>query len=480
MRLTPVLRSPPIFHYWKDFGAGKKRRIPYYKQWWNCWRGPIANAKIEDRTLSLEQLPPGSRIMDAQDFMTGHIDALPNDILRLKQENIKYDHPWPFNIQLDPVRNQEPMYHYTIETRFFQPRDDCLVLTNTLLETERLKANPPFEASAEHLETIDRQYRWFTKGDSVMVKLPRARVFPKINKKPKMTFGITKERQESNILNYLSDFSQALIAQKLNEETKQMKLEELLTRRSLTLPFCRVPFERSAKKLDLNLTIEAMSIANKPLPLLNPDPQSTRVRPPTDIHPRSWRSLMESNKVYAPSWSFTLPRGSHLHTIHLISRTIRNPDEGEMMARCIVHAFGLANQFARLRVHEACLDRCPGESKQTSVIMQDPLSVAAEIQDKELLNEPIVLQAIGFELSKGHFHFVRYQLNASDIDDLNVHRVKNQAWYSGPISDINEAFRFFLDFQACNSSTEATKLIEEEEDCTDSDSLIKESQQQTV
>lgn len=447
MKLSLVLYSPPKFHYWKHFGAGKKRRIPFYKQWWNYWRNTIWRKPINDQTLSIQQLPPGSRILDAEDFMQGPIDALPDEIIRMKNEKIVYDHPWPFNVKLDSVKNQELMYNYTIESRFYFPRLDCQILSNTIIETDKLEAKCPIEITDEHLDVLQRQYDWSTKNDSVLVRLPRKREWPKINLKPKSKYGLTKERQEMNVMSSLNDFSQTLLAQHYSKQQNLDELKELLSRRSIAFPYCQVPFERDNKKINLDLTIDFLSIGDSPIELINPHPENTKLKEPVDIHPRSWRSLIEQTRNYEPNWCFSLPRNSHLHTIQLASRIKRDHrDEDEMLARSIIHAHGLTSQYARLRNYEQSEINRSEDSKHSSIVLQDPLKFSRG-HDEDLLERPIVLQTIAFELPLGNFHFMKYQLNTTEFDDSNKNRVKNQAWYSGPIRDLREALSFYLDFQ---------------------------------
>lgn len=447
MRLSLVLYSPPRFHFWKHFGAGKKRRIPFYKHWWHSWRNIIWRRPINDQTLSAQQLPPNSRILNAEDFMQGPIDALPDEIIKMKNEKVVYDHPWPFNVKLDPIKNQELMYNYSIDTRFYFPRQDCQVLSNTIVDADKLEANCPIELTDEHLNAIKRQYEWATKNDSVLVRLPRKREWPKVNLKPLASYGISKERQEMNVMNSLNDFSQTLLAQHHKKQRNLDELNELLSRRSIAFPRCQVPFERDNKKINLDLTIDFLSIGDSPIKVINPNPESTRGKEPIDIHPRTWRSLIELTRNYQPNWCFSLPKNSYLHTIQLASRIIRDHrDEDEMLARSIIHAHGLTSQYARLRNYEKNEINRSGESKHSSTVLQDPLEFS-RVSDEDLLERPIVLQTIGFELPLGNFHFMKYQLNTTKFDDSNRNRVKNQAWYSGPINDLREALRFYLDFQ---------------------------------
>lgn len=467
MRLTQVLHGPPVFHFWKDFGAGKKRRIPYFKQWKSLWRSEIARKKVADHTLSLDKLPSGSRIMQAEDFMDGPIDALPDELIRRKNEKIIYDHPWPYNVQLDPIKSQKLMYCYTIDSRFFVPRHDSQVLTNTILETDQLEACPPIEPTADHIETIERQYDWATKGDSVLVRLPRKREWPKINIRPSAKYGLTKERKEVNIMNTMYDYTQTILAKYYHELGNREKLGEILARRFLAYPHCQVPFERESQNINLDLFIDSMSLSHSPLPQIATNPQETRNREPVNIEPRSWKSILEKSRQYSPAWSFTLPPNAHLHTIQLASRIKReHRDADEMLARSLIHAFGLTGQFARLRAYEksARLNRTNESNKQASCVLHDPMGFR-EVDDKDLLDQPIVLQTISYDFQMGNFHFMRYQLNSLKFDDKNPERVKNQAWHSGPISDLGQALRYYLDFQSCDSSIVSRMTSERAAQC---------------
>lgn len=458
MKLTAVLNLPPKFLYWKEFGAGKKRRIPYTKQWWDIWRYEIGRKKVIDHTLPLHMLPPNSRLMDAEDFMTGPIDALPDELLRMKNDNTLIDHPWPYNIKLDPKKNQELQYTYTIDTRFYIPRDDCLVLTNTVLETDKLKAMPPFEPTDEHINTINRQYEWATKGDTVLVRQPKARQFPRINLKPQAKFGVSKERQETSIMSSFDDYSQNLVAQYYHKLQNREQLSEILDRKTIAFPHCLVPLERDSRKINLQLCIDIMSLSRQPLPQINLNPHNTVDKNIPNIKPRTWRSILEQTRNYEPNWSFTLPRNSFLNTIHLASRIIRvHRNTDEMLARSIMHAYGLGNQYARLKCYEnKVLASKFDESKQASAILQNPMDEETVRQNdrKEFLEKPIVLQAIGFELPMGNFHFTRYQLNTTNLSG----QIKNQAWYSGPISDLTEALRYYLDFQSFDQAKASETL----------------------
>lgn len=450
MRLTQPLCLPPVFRFWKDFGAGRQRRMPHFKHWRHVWRRIIARKEIPDHTLKPEQLPPGSIIMDAEDFMTGPIDAMPAEILKMKEEQIVYDHPWPFNVKLDAIRHQKPIRKYTMYTRFFVPAEDSQALSNTLLEPEALEAKPLVEPNDEQYETAMRHYTWSTKGDSVLVRQPAAFEFPFINRRPMAKYGVTKERKEFNVMSSLHSLTQTILASHLKEQGKHDALDLLMNQRSLAFPRCQALYERQNVEMSLHLTIDNLSIGNAPLPLINTNPESTREREPIDLHPRSWKSLLEPTNMYSTNWTFSLPKNVHLNTIMLASRIKRQHRENEMMARAMIHSFGLTSQFARLRAYESQMSRVSGESSQASAVLLDPLTVPG-VNDKDLLEQPIVLQTIGLDLDSNQFHFMRYQLNTLKFDDTIKDRIKNQAWYSGPISDLRDVLRFYLDFLTFDS-----------------------------
>lgn len=462
MRLTAVLNARPKFHYWREFGWGKKRKAYWYNFWFRKWQRDILRKPVKDYTLTLDKLPPGSRLMDAEDFMVGPIDAMPEQLLKNKNEPVVYDHPWPYNVRLDPIKSQEPVRMYQIETRFFKPREDAQVLTNTILETDQLEARPPFEPDHEQLETIRRHFDWAVSKDSVLVRLPNKREFPRINIRPRTKYGITQERKEVNVLNSYYDFSRALLTKyymDLNQREQQQRedIQEINGRRSIAFPHCQVPFERETHRLNLNLCIDTMSLSGKPLPQIELNPETTREKEAINIEPRSWRSLLESTRVYKPDCTFTLPQKAYPHTILLaarIKRELRDPDD--MLARSLVHAFGLATQFARF---EAFSRRQLGEniSQRSSIVLENPLNVSTD--DESLLRNPIVLQTIGYDSLMERFCFTRFQLNTLNFDDTNEKRIKNQAWYSGPITDIGQALRYYLDFQSFNKSSAERMLL---------------------
>lgn len=451
MRLTQPLLLPPVFRYWKDFGAGHQRRMPHFKWWRHTWKRIIARKEIADHTLKPEQLPPGSRIMNGEDFMIGHIDAMPEELIRLKNEKVIYDHPWPYNVKIDPIKGQPAMRVYDINTRFYVPREDCQVLTNTLLESDKLEARPVVEPNDEQLKMADRHYKWSTTGDNVLVRQPKKREYPKINLDPRARYGIAKERAEVNVLLSLQSFCQTILASHLSHQGEMEKLESILERRSLAFPKCVAPFERQNKRFSMDLCVDNLSIGNIALPLLNTNPESTRERKPINIHPRSWKSLLEPTQKYVPDFSFSLPKKANPHTILLASRIKReHRDENDMLARSMIHSFGLASQIARLKAFEGHMSKVSEESNQASPVLLDPLGVPG-VNDEDLLEQPIVLQSIGYDLTLGQFHFMRYQLNTLNFDDTKEDRIKNQAWYSGPIHDLRDVLRYYLDFQAFDS-----------------------------
>lgn len=468
MRLTQVLHGPPVFRFWKHFGAGLQRRQPNFKNWRHAWISRIERTKIPDYTIPAEKLPPGARVLTGEDLLAGHIDEMPEQLLERKQNKnspILYDHPWPFNVRLDPLLEQEPFYNYSIYTRFFTPQLDCQVLTNTIIESDALEARPPVEPTSEHVDNIMRQFDWATRDDSILVRLPKERNWPRLNIKPRRSYGIAKERMEVNVMNAFSSYAQTLLAKYYHEQGNQMKLEEILNHRSLAYPHCVVPFERDnmdKKKLNMDLFIDSMLIGKKPLPAINTEPANTRHRQPIDIAPRSWRSLLPTTRQYTPAWSFALPQDARLHTIQISSRIKRKyrPDDGEMLARSIVHAFALTSQYARLQASSdignssSSSELTPQSGTQSGLcsnILQDPLSVK-QVNNRDLLDQPIVLQTISFDKLAGSFQFLRYQLNTLNFDDQNPARVKNQAWHSGPISELSEALRYYLDFLTFDSS----------------------------
>lgn len=449
MRLTPVLNIPPVFHFWKDFGAGKKRRIPFYQIWKKRWRLDVGRREIRDYTLRADQLPAGSRVLDAQDFMTCHIDSLPDDIIEAKNKRIIYDHPWPFNVKIDDYKDRTPYYSYKIENRFFVPREDGLVLTNTVLMEDQMKAKPPIEPTEDHLAVVRRQYKWATQGDSILIKLPRVREFPKMNKKLPRVFGSSEERKEVHVLSSLADISQTILAQHYSKNKDcDEQLNELINRRSLAFPHCATPINRQSEILVLDLCLDTLSLSKSPIKPLNSNPSQTRDIAPVDISPRTWRSLIEKNRDYPNNWTFTLPRRAFPHTVQIGSRIKRfQREEDEMLARSLVHAYGLTTQYARFRALE---NQETDESNRSTLVLQDPQDVVVP-HDNDILKDPIMLQVIALQQRSNSFHFLRFQLNTLKIDDSNPNRIKNQAWYSGPISDIDQVFRYYLDFQAYHS-----------------------------
>lgn len=463
MHLTRVLNAPPVFRYWKHFGAGFRRRQPNFKKWQYNWIAHINRRKIPDHTIPKDMLPPGARVMEAEELLQGNIDDMPDEIIRRQKDNTVYDHPWPFNAKLDPIKNQEPIYHYNLESRFYTPREDCLVLTNTIIESDTLEANPPIEPNNEDIEYLRRQYDWATQRDSVLVRLPKKRQFPRIDQIPRATYGLSKSRKESNILNTMSNYAQMLLSKHYHGQANHEKLNAILDQRSLSYPHCQAPFEREpGKRLSLDLFIDSMLIGKQPLPQIDLQPTKTKQVEPLDIKPRTWRSLLEQTRNYSPAWSFTLPRNAYLHTIQLNSQILReHRDTNEMLARSVVHAFGLTSQFARLRALSESTGATnlgsPTTHFHSSCILLDPLSIK-QVNDKDLLDQPVVLQTIGYDHNRGEFLFMRYQLNTLNFDDKNPDRIKNQAWHSGPISELDQALRYYLDFQAFDSSM-AAKMI---------------------
>lgn len=455
MKLSPILGLPPKFHFWKDFGAGKKKRMPVYKWWHDHYRGKIEREKPDDYTLKPEQLPPGSRLMDAKDFMQGHIDLMPDELIKLRDEGKElWDHPWPFNVRLDPIKSQDLVHHYNLETRFYVPREDCLVLTNTILETDSMQANPPFEMNPEQVEIARRHLNWAMQGDSILAKKPRRRQMPRIDQKPRRDIGIHKHRSEMNTMSSLSDITQLVLAQHLQQTGDKSMLDDLFMRQSLCFPKCNVPLRRSDRLMNLDLCIDSLSLSNEPLPVINSKLEETKSKAAVDIKPRSWKSILEKTRSYSPDWSFSLPTKSNLHTIQLCSRIRRDyRDPDEMFARAVVHSFGLAYQFGRFKEYAKLLQSHQDghSSKQGSVILQNPLN-HQELQHKNALERPIVLQAIAFDQFQNLFHFLRYQLNTTSFDDQDESRLKNQVWYSGPVEDLEQVLRYYLDFQSFNPS----------------------------
>lgn len=458
MRLTQVLNSPPIFRFWKHFGAGLKRRQPNFKHWRHTRIAFFDRRKIPDNTLPAEMLPPGARLVEADDLMTGHVDEMPDEMLERKQSPpILYDHPWPFNVKLNPINSQAPIHCYNINTRFYKPVEDCQVLTNSLIETDSLEAHPPLEPSNEHMEAIQRHIDWATKGDSLLVRLAKDRspMWPRLNVKVRRQYGITKERMEVNIMNSITSYVQMLLAKHYHEQGDQVKLDEILSQRSVAYPHCTVPFERGQDNamIHMDLFIDSMMLSSKPLPQIETKPDATRLQEPLSIRPRTWRSLLEKTRNYSPSWSFTLPRSAQLHTSQLSSRILRkHRNDNEMLARLMVHAFGLTSQFARFRAVSNHNETSENDtSAWGTCVLQNPLDVE-QVNQKDLLDQPIVLQTIGYDHHLGQFRFMRYQLNTLNFNDQEPGRVKNQAWHSGPISDLEQVLRYYLDFQAFDST----------------------------
>lgn len=454
MRISPVLGLPPKFHFWKDFGAGKKKRMPVYKWWHDHYRGKIEREKPLDYTLKPDQLPPGSRLLDAEDFMRGHIDLMPDELIKKRDEKFVWNHPWPFDVRLDPIKSKDLIHHYNIESRFYVPRDDCLTLTNTVLETDAMQANPPFDICPEYVEIAQRHLDWAKQGDSILAKKPRKRQMPRLDRKPIREYGIHKHRVEMNTMISLADLTQTLLAKHLKAEGNSSMLDELLMRQALGFPHCNVVLTRSDRLMNLDLCIDSLSLSKRPLPVIDSNLEGTRAKAAIDIRPRTWKSILEQTRSYTADWSFSLPIESNLHTIQICSRIrrdYRSPDE--MLARALVHSFGLAYQFDRFREYAKLVQSHQDghSSKQASVILQNPLN-HRELDNKEALQRPIVLQAIAYDYGQDLFHFLRYQLNTTRFDDQNEARVKNQAWYSGPVGELEQVLRYYLDFQSFNSS----------------------------
>lgn len=410
MRVTQVLYGPPIFRHWKEFGAGKdlKKRQKYFIQWQYIWNAFIRRMKIADKTLPVDKLPPGARVLDAEDFLCGHIDDMPEKLMRIKSgEKVIYDHPWPYNVRLDTVTKQEPIHYYTIDTRFFFPSQDIQNLTNTIIETDSMEAQPPIEPQAQDIDQIQNKIHWAVAKDSVLVRLPKKREFPKINIKPKAEYGITDERAETHVLKSLAHHSQAILSHHKFHNGGQFN--EYLKLSSLSFPHCRVLLERESQKIGFDLCIDHMTLGRDPLPVINSSPEDTKSKELANIRPRTWKSIIEKTRFYNNDWSFKFPSGAHPRTIYLAARIKRELPDEEMLSRNIMHAYGLTSQLARMRQQEL----------------------------------PITLQVISYKLMpKRTFFFTRFQLNTLDFGNI-----KNQAWHSGPIEDVSAAFRYFLDFE---------------------------------
>jgi len=421
MRITKVLNGPPVFRFWKEFGEGKtlKKRQGYLPQWNYKWNFFVRRMEIADKTIPQEKLPPSSIVMDASDFMVGHIDALPEKLMKIKSgEKVVYDHPWPYNFVEDPMKNQEPIYHYTIDTRLFSPSEDVQHFTNTLIETDRMKAYPPLAPTDKDFDQLQRKIDWALHKDSVLVRLPGRREFPKINMRPNARYGITDERAESNLLKSVAHYSQTVLANHSFHDKE--KFNQYLKLLVLSYPHCKVLFERDSHKIGLDLFIDHMTVANDPIPPINPSPDSTISKELSDIRPRSWRSVIEKRRFYENEWSFKFPHGSFPRTIYLASRIKRDLPNEEMMSRNIIHAYGLTRQLATLKEYKL----------------------------------PISLQVISYKLLPVKtFFFTRFQLNTLDFSG-----VKNQAWHSGPIEDVEEAFLYFLDFENVDSKVDDKML----------------------
>ena len=303
--------------------------------------------------------------------------------------------------------------------RFFNPKEDIENFTHTIIETESMLPNPPFEPQADHIDQMQRSIDWALSRDSVLVRLPRKREFPKVNIKPRAKYGIHSERAERNVLKSMASYSQEVLSRQTLED--KGKFEGYLNLNSLSYPQCRLLLERDSHHIGLNLFIDHMTVSRDPLPIINPSPVETELKRITDIHPRTWRSLLEKTNNYSNDWSFKFPPRLHPRTIYLSARIKRDLPDEEMLARNVAHAFGLTNQLARHCSHEL----------------------------------PIVLQVISYRSQpKEAFFFTRYQLNT-----LEFGAMKNQAWHSGPVEDRSLAFSYFLDFENLDTSETFKELI---------------------
>lgn len=425
MKLTIPLCSPPKFHFWKDFGAGfRRRRYPFHKYWNNYWKRSILNAKIRDERLQPDQLPENARVVKAEDLV---------NIQLPETSNVEfYNHPWPFNIEEDHVEKRPKVYAYNHLTRFYRPEKDALTLTNTLMEPSLdVPCNPHLDLLTHELEIVNKRYLWSIKEDSSLFRLPRSKEYPRIDQRPRAKFGIPENRAELNVLTTLDDFVGTLIAQRCQKINAD--LDNLISRRSISYPNSVVPLERDGHTINLCLSNDLVSLSKTPIPLMNQTPEVTLERPLVSIHPRSWRSILDETNQYYDNYKFRLPVDSHIHTLMLASRNLRILSEFESFAQSLMHAYGMATQMARLYKNAGPFVKRSPHSLLTS-----------EINNLDQLEKPICLQTIVYNVKTESFHFTRFQLNSIKLDS----NIKNQAWYSGPITNFEEVLKFWIDFHA--------------------------------
>lgn len=398
------MAHPPRFRFWKEWGAGKRRRIPYFKHWWNSWKH-FEMKEWPDHTINPSLLPANARIFNAQELMKLPVALMPDTIIQRKEDPVVYSYPWPFNVEQE-VKLQ-PAYHYSNSTIFFKPLVDPQVLTNTILEQSKLRARTKVKVSDQELALINNNYRWIMRDDSCLSRLPLRMQFPFFNRRPVRDVGRPREQKETHMLNMLNDVSQTLASKYYNEVEDDDSISRLLDKRSIPFPNCQVPINRDDLLIHLDLTVENLTISSKPLGVVNKSPEKTEDIELVSIKPRSWKSLMEQSCDYDTDTTFTVPPGSYPNLVQLAARINRTYKSNELMARLMVHLHGVGLQFAR----------------------------------QNTFDKPLVLNGCAFDAQKENFHFMKYQLNTLDYSGI-----KNQAWYSGSIKSIDKALKYYLSF----------------------------------
>jgi len=281
---------------------------------------------------------------------------------------------------LDPINQAQVFTNSVIEDDFFLPA--CL----QQFENEDIDEG--------FLDLAEKRINWCLKSDGLVMKLPRTRLFPYLDQKPKRRYGIPPERQERNVVNTYYDLTSMYIAKKFGF-TEKFRIGS---------PLCVLDLEREERLVVLDLNCDFVTAAHShfSLPLFSDTPVVTIDKPLASINPLSWTTCFDETNIYQNEHDLKLSPSHRIHTIYLSRHERRYVGHNCLVGRAIMFCYGYAM----------------AQAKQM---------YGNEIKDMELA-DPISIQCVFHNPSDLSVGIVCFQLNTTSFHSP----LKNQIWLDGP------------------------------------------------
>jgi hypothetical protein len=375
--------------------------------------------RVHTRSWEDDNRPPGTVPIDANQFAA--VDLYP--------PNEPLQHPWPFHqpeyvpgSRDDPHFKQRPAQLYNKYMTLYEGIKGASNFTNAIIESEESLPEAVKEVESrisideKSLERLDRSLHWTKRGDSILNRMPKNKIFPRLNYNNRREFNIHPLRKDVNILRSYQSAADLLISTRYG----------FVDRRIVDWPHVIVPFERDGQLcvLDLKTEFVTTSAALSPessvqgrstseLPVFDRSPESTIEKSLIPIAPVDWSINFDETNFYPDpeTWGMRIQPHHQVQTIFLCNNnTITKPQPDRFVkGRSVLYMYSMAASRAR------DLYGTPDPA--------DPVNYTD-------LPKPVTIQCMHYNITKNNVIFLAFQLNTLSFNEEKS--LKNQIWTEGP------------------------------------------------